>query len=173
MAKLNSPECPDFDGFAMCSSQPIAKVASYEWCRKYLEGLEEVNEKVKIATILQTEEQTYMETLLEKLKIDNRQKILNIDWKSKRLDDVNLDYEKGTELEIIIKGNLEYMERANKMVENIIKDKYENVTIINCYNVEDSKASIADIICKNDMILNTSGMKNKNEYITNIKIANE
>ena len=114
-----------------------------------------------------------METLLEKLKIDNRQKILNIDWKSKRLDDVNLDYEKGTELEIIIKGNLEYMERANKMVENIIKDKYENVTIINCYNVEDSKASIADIICKNDMILNTSGMKNKNEYITNIKIANE
>ena len=134
---------------------------------------EEVNEKVKIATILQTEEQTYMETLLEKLKIDNRQKILNIDWKSKRLDDVNLDYEKGTELEIIIKGNLEYMERANKMVENIIKDKYENVTIIKCYNVEDSKASIADIICKNDMILNTSGMKNKNEDITNIKIANE
>ena len=89
------------------------------------------------------------------------------------MDDVNLDYEKGTDLEIIIKGNLEYMERANKMVENIIKDKYENVTIINCYNVEDSKASIADIICKNDMILNTSGMKNKNEYITNIKIANE
>lgn len=40
MAKLN---CPDFDGFAMCTSQPLSKVASYEWCRKYLEGLEEVN----------------------------------------------------------------------------------------------------------------------------------
>lgn len=36
MAKLN---CPDFDGFAMCTSQPLSKVAS--WCRKYLEGLEE------------------------------------------------------------------------------------------------------------------------------------
>lgn len=36
MAKLKCPECPDFDGFAMCTSQPIAKVASYEWCRKYL-----------------------------------------------------------------------------------------------------------------------------------------
>lgn len=40
MAKLN---CPDFDGFAMCTSQLLSKVASYEWCRKYLEGLEEVN----------------------------------------------------------------------------------------------------------------------------------
>lgn len=40
MAKLKCPECPDFDGFAMCTSQPTAKVASYEWCRKYLEGLE-------------------------------------------------------------------------------------------------------------------------------------
>lgn len=39
MAKLNCPKCPDFDGFAMCTSQ--SKVASYEWCRKYLEGLEE------------------------------------------------------------------------------------------------------------------------------------
>ena len=27
----------------MCTSQPLSKVASYEWCRKYLEGLEEVN----------------------------------------------------------------------------------------------------------------------------------
>lgn len=41
MAKLNCPKCPDFDGFAMCTSQPLSKVASYEWCRKYLEGLEE------------------------------------------------------------------------------------------------------------------------------------
>ena len=38
MAKL---KCPDFDGFAMCSSQLLAKVASYEWCCKYLDGLEE------------------------------------------------------------------------------------------------------------------------------------
>lgn len=38
MAKLNCPKCPDFDGFAMCTSQPLSKVASYEWCRKYLEG---------------------------------------------------------------------------------------------------------------------------------------
>ena len=52
MAKLKSPRCPDFDGFVMCTSQPLAKVASYEWCRKYLDGLEEVNGTITLSTNL-------------------------------------------------------------------------------------------------------------------------
>lgn len=52
MAKLKCPRCPDFDGFATCASQPTAKVASYEWCRKYLEGLEEVNGTITLSTDL-------------------------------------------------------------------------------------------------------------------------
>lgn len=50
MAKLKCPECPDFDGFVMSTSQPTAKVAPYEWCRKYLEGLEEVNGTITLST---------------------------------------------------------------------------------------------------------------------------
>lgn len=49
MAKL---KCPNFDGFAMCTSQPTAKVASYEWYRKYLDGLEEVNGTITLSTDL-------------------------------------------------------------------------------------------------------------------------
>lgn len=52
MAELKCPKCPDFDGFAMCTLQPTAKVASYEWCRKYLEGLEEVNGTITLSTDL-------------------------------------------------------------------------------------------------------------------------
>ena len=52
MAKLKCPKCPDFDGFALCSSQPLAKVASYEWCRKYLDELEEVNGTISLSTDL-------------------------------------------------------------------------------------------------------------------------
>lgn len=52
MAKLNCPKCPDFDGFAMCTSQPLFRVASYEWCRKYLDGLEEVNGTITLSTNL-------------------------------------------------------------------------------------------------------------------------
>ena len=52
MTKLKCPECSDFDGFAMCTSQPTAKVASYEWCRKYLDGLEVVNGTITLSTSL-------------------------------------------------------------------------------------------------------------------------
>ena len=50
MAKLKCPKCPDFDGFAMCTSQPLSRVAPYEWCRKYLDGLEEVNDTITLST---------------------------------------------------------------------------------------------------------------------------
>ena len=52
MAKLKCPKCPDFNSFAMCTLQPLSKVASYEWCRKYLEGLEEVNGTITLSTSL-------------------------------------------------------------------------------------------------------------------------
>lgn len=52
MAELKCPECPDFDGFCMSNSQPLSKVAPYEWCRKYLEGLETVNDTITLSTNL-------------------------------------------------------------------------------------------------------------------------
>lgn len=50
MAKLKCPICPDHDGFVMSMTQPLGRVASYEWCRKYLEGLEEVNGTITLST---------------------------------------------------------------------------------------------------------------------------
>lgn len=50
MAKLKCPICPDYDGFVMSMTQPLFKVAPYEWCRKYLEGLEEVNGTITLST---------------------------------------------------------------------------------------------------------------------------
>ena len=52
MAKLKCPICPDYDGFVMSMTQPLGRVASYEWCRKYLEGLEEVNGTITLSTDL-------------------------------------------------------------------------------------------------------------------------
>ena len=50
MTKLKCPICPDYDGFVMSITQPLGRVASYEWCRKYLEGLEEVNGTITLST---------------------------------------------------------------------------------------------------------------------------
>ena len=49
MAKLKCPKCPEFDGFCMSSSQPLFRVAPYEWCRKNLDGLEVVNDTISLS----------------------------------------------------------------------------------------------------------------------------
>lgn len=55
MAKLNCPKCPDFDGYVYFT----AKVASYEWCCKYLEGLEEVNGTLSTSLFLKLLRKAY------------------------------------------------------------------------------------------------------------------
>ena len=59
MAELKCPECPDYDGFCMSTSQPLSKVAPYEWCRKYLEGLV-IGVIESICAINNAEDKTYL-----------------------------------------------------------------------------------------------------------------
>ena len=65
----------------------------------------------------------------------------------------------------------EFIEKAREEVENnLLENKI--IEIIDCYDIEDCKYGIKDILDKHDKILNTSGEKNKEEYITTIKVAN-
>ena len=82
MAKVHFPKCPDFDGFAMCSLQPIAKVASYEWCRKYLDGLEEVNGTITVSTelFLSIIRQAYLDAYHTKEHMDFERYINNKEY---------------------------------------------------------------------------------------------
>ena len=66
----------------------------------------------------------------------------------------------------------EFIEKAREEVENnLLENKI--IEIIDCYDIEDCKYGIKDILDKHDKILNTSGEKNKEEYITTIKVANQ
>lgn len=80
MAKLN---CPDFDGFAMCTSQPLPKVASYEWCRKYLEGLEEVNGTITLSTdlFLRLLRKAYSDAYYGAIHMEGRHDGAQVTWK--------------------------------------------------------------------------------------------
>lgn len=82
MAKLKCPKCPDFDGFAMCNSQPTAKVASYEWCRKYLEGLEEVNDTITLSTnlFLWLLRKAYSDAYYGAIHMEFRRDIKNVEY---------------------------------------------------------------------------------------------
>lgn len=52
MVKLYCPKCPGFDGVIHSTQQSLTKVASYEWCRKHLEGLEECNNVISMPSDL-------------------------------------------------------------------------------------------------------------------------
>lgn len=141
---------------------------------------EKINEKVKITTILEYNTADKMEILLKKLKIQNKEKILNIDWNKKEINNNTIDKileHKEEEIEIIISGRMEYICLANELLEKYIKEKEDiiknkKLTIINCYNVNECKENIKEILDKHQKVLNTSGEKEKEEYITSINVAN-
>lgn len=114
---------------------------------------QKINKGVKVTTILEKDLTKEMETLLTKLHLEDiKQAVQNNDC-------------------IIINGTKEFIEKAREEVENnLLENKI--IEIIDCYDIEDCKYGIKDILDKHDKILNTSGEKNKEEYITTIKVAN-
>lgn len=129
---------------------------------------EKINEGVKITTILENDLRENMETLLGKLKLKNTEKILNIDW-YKTKDIEKKIKEITNEEEVIINGSMEFIRKANELLQ---KEISEGVTIkvIDCYDFNEYKEIIKDILDEHETVLNTSGEKSKEEYI--IKIAN-
>ena len=129
---------------------------------------EKINEGVKITTILENDLRENMETLLGKLKLKNTEKILNIDW-NKTKDIEKKIKEITNEEEVIINGSMEFIRKANELLQ---KEISEGVTIkvIDCYDFNEYKEIIKDILDEHETVLNTSGEKSKEEYI--IKIAN-
>lgn len=82
MTKLKCPICPDYDGFVMSMTQPLGRVASYEWCRKYLEGLEEVNGTITLSTgeFLSIVRKAYLDAYRGATRIEFNRDIKDIDY---------------------------------------------------------------------------------------------
>ena len=127
-----------------------------------------IDDKVKIATILENEEKTYMTTLLGKLQLLNKEKILKINWNRSI---INTDEFKKilqceeNEIEIIIKGKIDYINEVNKKLEELLENTNKKVTIVNCYNVDENKQNIIKILNTYNEVLNTSGIKTTKEYL--------
>lgn len=130
---------------------------------------QKINKGVKITTILEKDLTKEMETLLTKLHLEDKKEILKIKWETSNLENVkqavlNNDC-------IIINGTKEFIEKAREEIEkNLPEDKA--IEIIDCYNIDECKYGIKEILDEHDSILNTSGEKNKEEYITTIRVAN-
>mgnify|MGYP000286678970 FL=1 len=79
--------------------------------------------------------------------------------------------------EIIVNGNIEYIEQINQQIEKILENnseelKNKELSIINCYDITKDESKVKEIIEKHDKILNTAGEKDKQEYINSMVIAN-
>ena len=120
-----------------------------------------INEQAKIATILEKDIRENVVTLVEKLNLKNKEKILKLKWnKTKEIEKIE-KLEKEQELIIFINGSKEFIEKANKKLAKYIAKPLINnkIKIINCYEVMEFNSSIIEILNKHDKILNTSGEK--------------
>ena len=126
----------------------------------------QINEDVEITTIFEKLEKKEIETILDKLNVKNKEKILNINWfnynkdtNDKTINKIRENINEDKKNIIIIGGNNEYVEKNNDIVMKLLnqKNSLNNVKIINCYNIEESKIDINSILKEYDGILNTSG----------------
>lgn len=133
-----------------------------------------INKGIKITTITETNLTEKIQTLLDKLKIKNKEKILNIGWRTKEINENEIKEILKETNEIIINGSIEYIERVNKLIEKIKSENFKEkeITVINCYDITKYENKVKEIIENHDKILNTSGEKDKQEYISSISIAN-
>ena len=133
-----------------------------------------INKGIKITTITETNLTEKIQALLDKLKIKNKEKILNIGWKTKDVNEEEIQNILKEHNEIIINGSIEYIDNINKRIEKTINENFKDkeITIINCYDITKYEDKVKEIIEHHDKILNTSGEKDKQEYISSISIAN-
>ena len=85
---------------------------------------------------------------------NDKNKILNLNWKKEKIEDIENEKIGSNENRIIIiNGNSDYIEKVNKIFEESTKE-----SLIHCYKIEDTNIKINDIVRNYDEILNTKNI---------------
>lgn len=115
-------------------------------------------DKTKFIIITQNDLRETIKILLDRVNITNiyKKNILNLNWTKSEI--LNTDYIKNIineneKIDIIIKGDKDYIERVNKELELLINSK---VSIIDCFCIEDSKIDVNKIKSDYKEFLSTS-----------------
>ena len=128
-----------------------------------------IKEGIKIATILEKDIKENIEILLERLKLETKEQILNIKWtrtNEKKYSTISkiLDENLSEKQLIIINGNKNYIKTAKENINKYIKENEtklvnikSRIKIVSCYEIIEFNGSIQEILNENDKILNTSG----------------
>lgn len=134
-----------------------------------------INEQVKFITISEKDLNEDVKLVISKIILsrDTKDKILNINWNSSKLEDYEsteeyLIKETSQKLSLIINGSKEYIEEVNNNIDLFMKNNNDwirnrEITIINCYDITKLDDDIKFILRTHDKILNTSGEKEISE----------
>ena len=105
---------------------------------------EKIEEKITILTEKNLKETIKILISKMNLKEENKQKILELGWDGKNKIEENSN--------IIIVGSRQYITQKNKEIEDI-----KVMSILDCYDFEEEKSNINDIIPQYQNTLNTLG----------------
>ncbi len=127
-----------------------------------------MEDKDKIIILTENNLEKTMKSLLDKtnLKEEKKQKILNLDWKNKNLEELKniKNIEKDAKnVVIFIKGKEKYINRINQNLEEFLPEN-KDIKIVNCYNIEEVGENMEDILAKHQKILRTAGEKEINKF---------
>lgn len=129
----------------------------------------QINEKANIVTILESDIEKNIQTLIKKLNLKNEEKILSLNWKKSNgikyseVENKIRNLKKDDCLNIIfINGSKNNIEIVNKNIEKVLSDKKIRnafIKIIDCYEVSEFNINMQEILNSHDKVLNTSGEK--------------
>lgn len=127
-----------------------------------------INKGIKVTTVLEKDLKNNMETLLKKLNLENKDKILDIGWNKNNLQNINVLVEENDC--IITVGTVEYINNVHTIIKGCMRQN-KCITFIDCYDINECEDEIKQILDEHEGVLNTAGEKDKEEYVTMIKMA--
>ena len=113
-----------------------------------------INKKIDEKIVIKTEKdlKDTVESLVSKMNLDieKKEKILSLGWNGQNNKEIE------DKSNIIIIGNQKYINNINSEIK---ERKIKDITIIDCYNFEDTKDEMDNIISNYRMNLNTTGLE--------------
>ncbi len=121
---------------------------------------QKVNEEAKIAIIFEKDITENVATLVQKLNLKNKEKILNLSWKQKdEIKNKINELKEEQELVIFVNGSKEFIEKQNNKLTKYFETHLikHSIKMINCYEVMAFEGNIEKVLEAHDKVLNTSG----------------
>jgi len=122
-----------------------------------------IEEKNNVYTVFEKDMYKNIEHIISNLNLNKeiKEEIKGVDWNKKTEKKVIKNYIndiKNDKQVVIVLGNKKYIDKTNKELnKKIKKENLDEITIINCYDVDLFNEYMGEILSSHDGILNTVG----------------